>query len=88
MIMKDFKPAHFSRGFFNRLTLPEQLEADALAPAKRLADGPNFAHRMTKTMLGQEWSMSLEQAICMQTQDFKRAYEAFVAKSSPRFAGD
>jgi hypothetical protein len=39
-------------------------------------------------MLGQEWSMSLEQAICMQTQDFKRAYEAFVAKSSPRFAGD
>lgn len=88
MIMKDFKPAHFSRCFFNRLTSPEQLKADALAPAKRLADGPNFAHRMTKTMLGQEWSMSLEQAICMQTQDFKRAYEAFVAKSSPRFAGD
>ena len=50
---------------------------------------------MTKTMLGQEWSMSLEQAIeaeaqaiCMQTQDFKRACEAFVAKGSPRFAGD
>jgi enoyl-CoA hydratase/carnithine racemase len=84
-------------GFFNKLTSPEQLEADALALAKRLADGPNFAHMMTKTMLGQEWSMSLEQAIeaeaqaqaiCMQTQDFKRAYEAFVAKSSPRFAGD
>jgi enoyl-CoA hydratase/carnithine racemase len=84
-------------GFFNKLTSPEQLEADALALAKRLADGPNFAHMMTKTMLGQEWSMSLEQAIeaeaqaqaiCMQTQDFKRAYEAFVAKGSPRFAGD
>jgi enoyl-CoA hydratase/carnithine racemase len=97
MIMKDFKPAHFSRGFFNRLTSPGQLEADAWAPAKRLAGGPNFAHRMTKTMLGQEWSMSLDQAIeaeaqaqaiCMQTQDFKRAHEAFVAKSSPRFAGD
>ena len=84
-------------GFFNKLTSPEQLKADALALAKRLADGPNFAHMMTKTMLGQEWSMSLEQAIeaeaqaqaiCMQTQDFKRAYEAFVAKGSPRFAGD
>ncbi len=47
MIMKDFKPAHFSWGFFNRLTLPEQLEADALALAKRLADGSNFAHMMT-----------------------------------------
>ena len=42
MIMKDFKPAHFSRGFFNRLTSPEQLEADALALAKRLAGGPTL----------------------------------------------
>lgn len=84
-------------GFFNKLTSPEQLEADAIAFAKRLAEGPNFAHMMTKTMLNQEWSMSLEQAIeaeaqaqaiCMQTRDFKRAYDAFVAKSSPKFAGD
>lgn len=84
-------------GFFNKLTSPEQLEADAIAFAKRLAEGPNFAHMMTKTMLNQEWSMSLEQAIeaeaqaqaiCMQTHDFKRAYDAFVAKSSPKFAGD
>ena len=93
MIMKDFRPAHFSwrvEGTVAHVTLtrPEQLEADALALAKRLADGPNFAHMMTKTMLGQECSMSLKQAICMQTQDLKRAYEAFVAKSSPRFAGD
>jgi len=111
MIMKDFKPAHFSGrvdgtvavitltrperknpmtfesyaellftgramsadegerwGFFNRLTSSEQLEADALAFAKRLAEGPNFAHMMTKTMLGQEWSISLEQAVEAEAQ--------------------
>lgn len=84
-------------GFFNKLTSSEQLEAEAVAYAKRLADGPNFAHMMTKTMLNQEWSMSLEQAIeaeaqaqaiCMQTRDFRRAYDAFVAKGTPNFAGD
>lgn len=84
-------------GFFNRLVAPDALEKDAVAMAQKLADGPTFAHMMTKTMLGQEWSMSLEQAIeaeaqaqaiCMQTQDFRRAYEAFIAKGTPRFAGD
>ena len=69
----------------------------SIALAHRLAEGPTFAHMMTKTMLNQEWSMSLEQAIeaeaqaqaiCMQTRDFKRAYDAFVAKELPRFAGD
>ncbi len=84
-------------GFFNRLVVAEQLEAEAVAFAHQLAEGPNFAHMMTKTMLAQEWSMSLDQAIeaeaqaqaiCMQTRDFKRAYEAFVAKSRPKFAGD
>jgi len=84
-------------GFFNKLAAPEQLEADALALAKRLAEGPTFAHMMTKTMLNQEWSMSLEQAIeaeaqaqaiCMQTQDFRRAYEGFVAKQAPKFEGN
>jgi len=84
-------------GFFNRLVAAEQLEADALALAHRLAEGPTFANMMTKTMLAQEWSMSLDQAIeaeaqaqaiCMQTQDFRRAYDAFVAKEKPRFAGD
>jgi enoyl-CoA hydratase/carnithine racemase len=68
-----------------------------LAFAQQLAEGPNFAHMMTKTMLAQEWSMTLDQAIeaeaqaqaiCMQTRDFRRAYDAFVAKARPKFAGD
>jgi enoyl-CoA hydratase/carnithine racemase len=84
-------------GFFNRLVSGEELEREAIALARKLAEGPNFAHMMTKTMLAQEWSMSLEQAIeaeaqaqaiCMQTQDFRRAYEAFVTKQKPSFAGN
>lgn len=84
-------------GFFSRLVAPEKLEVEALAFAQQLAEGPNFAHMMTKTMLAQEWSMTLDQAIeaeaqaqaiCMQTRDFRRAYEAFVAKARPKFAGD
>jgi enoyl-CoA hydratase/carnithine racemase len=84
-------------GFFNRLVDAEQLQEEALKLAHGLAHGPTFAHMMTKTMLAQEWSMSLDmaieaeaqaQAICMQTEDFHRAYEAFVAKNKPRFAGD
>jgi enoyl-CoA hydratase/carnithine racemase len=84
-------------GFFNRLAAPDGLEAEAVALARQLADGPTFAHMMTKTMLNQEWSMTLDQAIeaeaqaqaiCMQTRDFRRAYEAFVAKQKPRFEGD
>lgn len=84
-------------GFFNRLVASETLEAEAVALARKLAEGPGFGQMMTKTMLGLEWSMSLEQAIeaeaqaqaiCMQTKDFRRAYDAFVAKQAPRFAGD
>ena len=84
-------------GFFNRLVAAQDLEAEALALAQRLAEGPNFAHGMTKTMLNQEWSMGLEQAIeaeaqaqaiCMQTADFERAYRAFVAKEKPVFEGN
>ncbi len=84
-------------GFYNRLVDAQELETDALAFARRLADGPNFGHMMTKTMLKQEWSMSIDeaieaeaqaQAICMQTRDFKRAYDAFVAKQKPVFEGD
>jgi enoyl-CoA hydratase/carnithine racemase len=80
-------------GFFNRIAGLE----DALELAHRLASGPTFAHGMTKTMLDQEWDMSLPaaieaeaqaQAICMQTQDFERAYRAFLAKERPVFAGD
>ena len=84
-------------GFYNRLVAAADLEREAIALARRLCEGPTFGHMMTKTMLNQEWSMSLEQAIeaeaqaqaiCMQTRDFRRAYDAFVAKQKPRFAGD
>jgi enoyl-CoA hydratase/carnithine racemase len=84
-------------GFFNTLVEPEQLEAAASALAMQLAAGPTFGQAMTKTMLQQEWSMSIEQAveaeaqaqaICMQTGDFVRAYEAFAAKQAPEFKGD
>jgi len=84
-------------GFFNRIVPTGELEAEAVALAHRLAEGPSFAHMMTKTMLAQEWSMSIEQAIeaeaqaqavCMQTADFSRAYEAFAAKRKPKFEGD
>jgi enoyl-CoA hydratase/carnithine racemase len=84
-------------GFFNRLVAPEALLAEAQALARELADGPTFANGITKTMLHQEWSMTIEQAleaeaqaqaICMMTEDFKRAYRAFVAKQKPAFEGD
>jgi enoyl-CoA hydratase/carnithine racemase len=84
-------------GFFNALHDKEDLLTQALAMAKELASGPTFAHGMTKTMLAQEWAMTIDQAIeaeaqaqaiCMQTQDFTRAYNAFVAKQKPVFGGD
>ena len=84
-------------GYFNRVVPADKLMAAAQDMAERIAAGPNFANMMTKTMLAQEWSMSLEQAIeaeaqaqaiCMQGQDFHRAYNAFVAKEKPVFEGD
>jgi enoyl-CoA hydratase/carnithine racemase len=84
-------------GFFNGLHESAGLLAAASAAARDLAEGPSFAHGMTKTMLSQEWSMTIDQAIeaeaqaqaiCMQTEDFKRAYEAFAAKRKPAFQGD
>ena len=84
-------------GFYNRLVDPEQLLGEAQALAQSLAEGPNFGHAMTKTMLWQEWSSGLgecieaeaqAQAICMQTKDFERAYHAFVAKQKPVFEGN
>jgi enoyl-CoA hydratase/carnithine racemase len=83
-------------GFFNTLHEPAELLAKAQAMAAELAAGPTFAQGMTKTMLQQEWAMTMEQAIeaeaqaqaiCMQTQDFRRAYEAFAAKQKPHFEG-
>jgi len=84
-------------GFFNRLVEPDTLLAEARTLAGQLASGPNFAHAMTKTMLNQEWNMGLDQAIeaeaqaqaiCMQTADFERAFDAFVARQKPVFEGD
>jgi len=84
-------------GFFNKLVAADQLEKDAQALALSLAKGPSFAHGMTKKMLHAEWVMELDQAIeaeavaqavCMTTKDFRRAYEAFVAKQKPVFAGN
>jgi len=84
-------------GFFNSLHGPENLLAAAQAFAQGLASGPTFAHGMTKKMLQQEWNMGVDeaieaeaqaQAICMATNDFHRAYHAFVAKQKPVFEGD
>ncbi|MBA2675828.1 enoyl-CoA hydratase family protein [Ramlibacter sp.] len=84
-------------GFFNRLCAPENVLAEAQAMAAELAQGPSFANGITKTMLHQEWAMTIEQAIeseaqaqaiCMLTEDFKRAYNAFVAKQKPKFEGN
>ncbi len=84
-------------GFFNQVVAEDALMDAAVTMAKRIAAGPNFANMMTKTMLAQEWAMSIEQAIeaeaqaqaiCMQGQDFHRAYHAFVAKEKPVFEGD
>lgn len=86
-------------GFFNRLVNPLELQSEAHALAASIASGPTFAHAMTKRMLHQEWNMSVDeaieaeaqaQAICMQTSDFRRAYEAFSAtpRQRPIFQGD
>ncbi len=84
-------------GFFNSLHEPDAVLGAAQKLAADLASGPTFAHGMTKTMLHQEWAMTLDQAIeaeaqaqaiCMQTKDFTRAYEAFAAKQKPAFMGD
>ncbi len=84
-------------GFFSALHAPAELLAEARKLARTLADGPWFAHTVTKTMLNQEWAMGIEemveseaqaQAICMMTGDFRRAFEAFAAKQKPKFEGN
>ena len=84
-------------GFYNKVIPFDQLMAEAMALARKLADGPTFAHAMTKKMLHREWNLGIDaaieaeakaQAICMQTRDFQRAYEAFVAKQPPKFEGN
>jgi enoyl-CoA hydratase/carnithine racemase len=84
-------------GFFNRLAAPESVLGEAEKLAREFADGPTFANAMTKRMLEMEWAMSVEQAIeaeavaqalCMETEDFARAYRAFAAKQKPVFEGN
>jgi enoyl-CoA hydratase/carnithine racemase len=84
-------------GFYNRLCEPDRVRAEANEMAQRIADGPTFAHAVTKRMLHEEWAMSVDdaiaaearaQAMCMQTQDFHRAYHAFVKKARPVFEGN
>ena len=84
-------------GFYSRLVAAEALLDEAMALARALASGPSFAHSITKTQFNIEWAVGLDvaiemeaqaQAICMQTNDFRRAYEAFAAKRGPEFAGD
>jgi len=83
-------------GFYNKLIPSDQLLSETLAFAQRLASGPTFAHAMTKNNLNHEWHVSLDtaiemeaqaQAICMQTDDFERAYHAFLNKEKPKFEG-
>lgn len=84
-------------GFLNRLCTPDALLSEALGLAGELTSGPTFAHGMTKKMLQQEWNMGVDeaieaeaqaQAICMATNDFHRAYHAFIDKQKPEFKGD
>jgi enoyl-CoA hydratase/carnithine racemase len=84
-------------GFYNSIYDPDEVLAKSLEIAEQLAAGPTFAHSITKKMLHQEWSMGIDeaieaeaeaQAICMQTNDFRRAYEAFINKEKPIFEGD
>ncbi|MCP4300873.1 MAG: enoyl-CoA hydratase family protein, partial [Gammaproteobacteria bacterium] len=84
-------------GWFNELVEADDLLDSAVGSAARLASGPNFAHGITKNQLNLEWDMSIDeaieaeaqaQAICMQTADFERAYNAFVNKQKPEFEGD
>ena len=84
-------------GFYNKLCEPAELLSQAQELAKKIADGPTFAHAMTKRCIHQEWSMGIDdaieaeaqaQAICMQTKDYERAYNAFVAKQTPVFEGN
>ena len=84
-------------GYYSRIVTRENLMPEAMKMARQIAEGPSFANGMTKNQLNVEWDMSLDtaieaeaqaQAICMQTRDFERAYDAFVAKRRPVFEGN
>jgi enoyl-CoA hydratase/carnithine racemase len=84
-------------GFYNRLVAPEALLGEAQQVARTLAHGPTLAHAMTKRSLHEEWGMGIDTAIdaeavtqarCMESEDFARAYRAFVARQTPVFEGN
>jgi enoyl-CoA hydratase/carnithine racemase len=84
-------------GFYNAMREPDDILAAAQEVAQNLAGGPTAAHAVTKRMLHVEWDMPLDAAIdaearaqakLMETNDFRRAYEAFIAGRQPVFAGD
>jgi len=84
-------------GFFNRLASSQAVLTEATKLAQDLANGPTFGNAMTKRMLEMEWAMSVEtaieaeavaQALCMETEDFARAFRAFAAKQKPVFEGN
>jgi enoyl-CoA hydratase/carnithine racemase len=84
-------------GFFGRIVTPEQVLQQAQLLARQISEGPTFANTMTKRMLAMEWAMSVEeaieaeavaQALCMTTEDFARAFEAFSNKRTPQFQGN
>jgi enoyl-CoA hydratase/carnithine racemase len=83
-------------GFYSRVVEPDSLPDEARSLAGELAAGQTFAHAMTKAALHQEWAMGIDealeaeaqtQALCMQTEDFARAYRAFLARETPTFEG-
>jgi enoyl-CoA hydratase/carnithine racemase len=84
-------------GFYNELCAPHELLGRSTELARTIARGPTLAHAMTKRMLKYEWALPLDEAIdaeawaqatCMESNDFRRAYEAFMAKRTPRFEGN
>jgi enoyl-CoA hydratase/carnithine racemase len=84
-------------GFYNRIVPPESVREEAAALARSIAQGPTFAHAMTKRQLHHEWGLGVDeaieaeaqaQALCMQTEDFARAFRAFAAKEKPVFEGN
>jgi enoyl-CoA hydratase/carnithine racemase len=94
-VMRGDEALHW--GFFNRICAPDAVLSDAMSLAHEIAHGPTFAHGLTKSMLHHEWAMGVDaaveaeaqaQALCMLTEDFGRAYQAFVARQSPVFEGN
>jgi enoyl-CoA hydratase/carnithine racemase len=84
-------------GFYNKVCEPESLSAEAMELATTLAKGPSAAHAVTKKCLHEEWAMEIDEALdfearmqaeCMMTNDFERAYTAFVSKTKPQFEGN